>query len=98
MSDSLWPMNCDLPGSSVHGILQARILEWVAMPSATGKFYLTLDVLTYYVEPGGSVVKNSPAKAGNEGSIPGLEDSLEKEMATHSSIVAWVILWTEEHE
>ena len=28
------PMNCSLPGSSVHGILQARILEWVAMPSS----------------------------------------------------------------
>ena len=83
-----------LPVSSVHGILQARILEWVAMPSATVKFYLTLDVLTYYVEPGGSVVKNPPANAGNEGSIPGPEDSLEKEMATHSSIVAWVLLWT----
>ena len=26
------PMNCSLPGSSVHGILQARILEWVAVP------------------------------------------------------------------
>ena len=30
---TLWdPMNCSPPGSSVHGILQARILEWVAMP------------------------------------------------------------------
>ena len=29
------PMDCSLPGSSVHGILQARILEWVAMPSWT---------------------------------------------------------------
>ena len=27
------PMDCSLPGSSVHGILQARILEWVAVPS-----------------------------------------------------------------
>ena len=27
------PMNSNLPGSSVHGILQARILEWVAFPS-----------------------------------------------------------------
>ena len=27
------PMDCSLPGSSVHGILQARILEWVSMPS-----------------------------------------------------------------
>ena len=26
------PMDCSLPGSSVHGILQARILEWVATP------------------------------------------------------------------
>jgi len=26
-------MDCSLPGSSVHGILQARILEWVAMAS-----------------------------------------------------------------
>ena len=25
------PMDCSLPGSSVHGILQARILEWVAV-------------------------------------------------------------------
>jgi len=29
-------MDCSLPGSSVHGILQARILEWVAMPSSRG--------------------------------------------------------------
>ena len=28
------PMDCNPPGSSVHGILQARILEWVAMPSS----------------------------------------------------------------
>ena len=26
------PMDCSPPGSSAHGILQARILEWVAMP------------------------------------------------------------------
>ena len=32
---TLWsPVDCSLPGSSVHGILQARILEWVAMPSS----------------------------------------------------------------
>ena len=30
------PMDYSLPGSSVHGILQARILEWVAMPSSKG--------------------------------------------------------------
>ena len=30
------PMVCSLPGSSVHGILQARILEWVAIPFSRG--------------------------------------------------------------
>ena len=30
------PMNCSLPGSSVHGILQVRTLEWAAMLSAIG--------------------------------------------------------------
>ena len=33
VSDSLWAMGCSLLGSSAHGILQVRILEWVAMPS-----------------------------------------------------------------
>ena len=31
-------MNCSLPASSVHGILQARILEWVAYPFSSGSF------------------------------------------------------------
>ena len=30
-----YPMDCSLPGSSVHGILQARILEWVAISFST---------------------------------------------------------------
>ena len=30
------PMDCSLPGSSVHSILQERILEWVAMTSSRG--------------------------------------------------------------
>ena len=30
------PMDCGPPGSSAHGILQARILEWIAMPSSRG--------------------------------------------------------------
>ena len=32
------PTDCSPPGSSVHGILQARILEWVAMPFSRGSF------------------------------------------------------------
>ena len=36
LSDSLDPMDLKLPGISVHGIFQTRILEWVAMPSSRG--------------------------------------------------------------
>ena len=45
------------------------------------------------------VVKNPPVNARDKrdaGSIPGLGRSLEKEMATHFSILAWRIPWTEE--
>ena len=45
------------------------------------------------------MVKNPPAKAGDVrdmGLIPGQEDPLEKEMAAHSSFLAWKISWTEE--
>ena len=40
MSDSLWPHDCSPPGSSVHGILQARILELVVIPFSRGSFRL----------------------------------------------------------
>ena len=46
--------------------------------------------------PGGSVEKNLPANAGDEGWIPGQKDPLEKEMATLSGILAWRIPGTEE--
>ena len=36
MSNPLQRYECSLPGSSVHGILHARILEWVVMPSSRG--------------------------------------------------------------
>ena len=41
--------------------------------------------------PGGSDSKASAYNAGNLGLIPELEDPLEKEMATHSSTLAWRI-------
>ena len=46
--------------------------------------------------PGGSVRGNLPTNAGDPASIPGLERALEKEVAAHSSILAWEIPWTEE--
>ena len=37
VSDSLDPMDCSPPGFSVHGVLQARILKWVALPFIKSK-------------------------------------------------------------
>ena len=50
--------------------------------------------------PGDAEVKNLPADEGNPRDVTfwslGWEDTLEKEMAIHSSILAWRIPWTEE--
>jgi len=45
--------------------------------------------------PGGSEGKASTSNVGNQDSIPGSEEPLEKEMATHSSTLAWKIPWME---
>ena len=58
-------MDCSLPGSSVHGIFQARVLEWVAIAFST--------------------MQETPVQ------FLGQEDPLEKEMAAHSSTLAWKI-------
>ena len=60
--------------------------------------FLCVPLRTEWGFPGGAVVKDLPADAGDvrdAGSSPGREDLLEKEMATHSSILAWEIPKTE---
>ena len=61
------------------------------------KFHLNLINTNLNIRefPGSSVGKESACNAGDLGSITGLGRSLEKEMATHSSILAWKIPWTE---
>ena len=74
------PMDCSLPGFSVHGIFQARVLEW------------------------GAIAFSSAAIHGVAKSQTQLSDftftfhfhALEKEMATHSSVLAWRIPGTGE--
>ena len=56
MSSSCNPMDCSQPGFSIHRILQARTLEWVAMPS-----YGARDLPNPGIEPASPV---SPAVAG----------------------------------
>ena len=55
-------------------------------------FFITTICLGF---PGSSVVKNPPAMQETWVQSLGWEDPLEKEMATHSSILAWRIPWTE---
>ena len=64
------PMDCSLSGSSVHGISQTRVLEWVAIAFSAMQETWVQSL--------------------------GREDPLKKEMATHSSILARRIPWTEE--
>ena len=81
------PMDCSLPGSSIHGICQARVLEW-------GAIFLPTPV--FFGSPCGSSGKESACNAGDLGSILGWENPLEECMVTHSSILAWKLSWTEE--
>ena len=69
------PMCCTLPGSSDHGLLQPRILEWVAIPSSRGSSqprdwtrvsHTAGDHLSF---PGGSDGKEYDSNAGDSGSI-----------------------------
>ena len=64
------PMDCSLPGSSIHGIFQARVLEWVAI--AFSNVYASIWFKIF-------ILKVS-----------------FKNMAPHSSTLAWKIPWMEE--
>ena len=55
-----------------------------------------IPLLTNYWFPAGSAIKNPPAIQETDVWSLGQEDPLEKERATHCSILAWRILWTEE--
>ena len=96
------PMDFSLPGS-VHGILQARILEWGAI--AFSEEYILLGPISVYpvlcwfwASPMAQRIKRSNAGDTGETQVRSLGwgDPLEEEMATHSSILAWRIPWTQE--
>ena len=76
------PTDCSLPGSSVHGILQARKNTGVDNHSLR-------DVLV------AQLVKNPPAMQETQVQLLGQEDPLEKGQAIHSSIpgLPWWLSW-----
>ena len=57
------PVDCSPPGSSVHGILQARRLEWVAMPSSRGSSRPRDQTHVSFIT-GGLFTTQSPRKPG----------------------------------
>ena len=117
------PMGCSLPGSSIHGIFQARVLEWGAI--AFSEFLLHCNVRDPGLIPGserspgegnGTLLQYSCLENPMDGgawwaAVHGVAKSqarlsdftftfpfhaLEKEMATHSSVLAWRIPGTGE--
>ena len=72
MSDSCDCTDCSPPDSSVHGVLQARILEWGAIP-------FSRDLPNPGIKPGSpalqadSATREAPSNVGDLGSIPGTE-------------------------
>ena len=57
-------------------------------------FWISVDI--FYLSVVAQMVKNPPAIQETQVQSLGREDPLEKEMATHSSILAWEIPWSEE--
>ena len=104
----LCPTLCDPMHYTVHGILQLshkgspRILEWVAYPFFSWyswpKNWTWISCIAggFLTNSVAQLVKSLPAMQETWVQSLGWEDPLEKEMATHSSILAWRIPWTEE--
>ena len=61
MSNSLQPTDCSPPGSSVCGIFQARILEWVAISFSRGSFLFRDQILVSCL-PGRFFITKPPGK------------------------------------
>ena len=77
--------------AAVHGVAKSRKQLRLTKYSTNEEMLLVNKGF-----PGSSAGKESACNAGDLGSIPGLEDLLEKGTATHSSILAWRIPRTEE--
>ena len=85
----------NLPGPGIASMTPSLAHRFL-ITGPPGKSFLRLKYIYYWL-PGGSVVKNLLANAGDMGLILGWEEPLEERMATHSSILVWKIPRIEEH-
>ena len=102
------PMNCSPPAFSVHGTFQARKPDRVPMPSSRGSSQhrnqtlissiscISRQVLYHFTSLVAQMVKSLPAVRETWVQSLGQEVPLEKQMAIHSTILAWRIPWMEE--
>ena len=81
------PMDCSLPVSSVHGILQARILEWVAIPFSRESFRTKDQVRVFPAMEADSLPYEPPGKPlprkknnNNNSVTQKLEEKIRKEL------------------
>ena len=84
---------------ATHFSILAQRIPWTKDPVGLQSMRLQRfrhNQVTKFGFPGGSDGKESACNSGNPGSIPGWGRSLEKGMATHSSILAWRNSWTKE--
>ena len=96
-------MDCSLPGSSVHGLLQAGMLEWVSVSYCRGSSWpggwtcascIGRRILDHQCHHASVTEKYNPKVTGVRSLSR--EGPPKEEMSTHSSILAWSIPWTEE--
>ena len=77
------PMDCSLPGSSVHGTFQARVLEWGAIAFSDYQPRQHIKKQRHYFADKGLFSQGYGFSSSHVW--------MEKEMATHSSVLAWGI-------
>ena len=82
-----WPIVRSLVGCCLWGHTESDTLKWLSSSSSS---------IVQIGLPCGSAVKNLPAMQETWVWSLGWKDPLEKEVATHCSILAWEIQWTEE--
>ena len=85
------PMDCSLPGSSVHAIFQARVLEWGAIAFSEAWLRVIIFLLDLFFQVV-CILKSGVSVLCSHLRSP----TLEKAMAPHSSTLAWKIPWMEE--
>ena len=90
-------LQIDFPQTDIYNYgtrmftLKCMVRKWAVMcmgKAREGCSSVTNFYLQMWGSPGGLMVQNPVANAGDTGLISGLEDPLEREMATHSSILA----------